>query len=77
MDGKLKAIVKEESDSEFVDMMDWYNGRTVVPHQSSFRLVWDLKSPTIRPVGLRRVTIGYAHPGFDFLIILKNALHKA
>jgi len=61
MDGNLKAIVKEESDSEFVDMMHWYKGRNVTPLKSSFMLVWDLKSRTKRPVGLRRVTIGYAH----------------
>ena len=62
----LKAHVKEESDSEFVDMMHWFKGMKSTPLKSSFRLVWDLESSIIRPVGLRRVTIGYAHGGFDF-----------
>jgi len=68
MDGELASIVKEESDSEFVDMMHWYRGIYITPKASSFRLVWDLtkirrsrRTKTIRPVGLRRVTIGYAH----------------
>ena len=66
MDGELKAHVKEGSDSEFVDMMYWYTGMFSTPLKSSFRLVWDLKSSEIRPVGLRRVTIGYTNEGFDF-----------
>ena len=70
MNSRLEAEVKEESDCEFVDMMHWYKGMATTPLKSSFRLVWDLKSSTIRPVGLRRVTIGYAHAGLDLLMIL-------
>ena len=66
MDGEIAARITEDSDSEFVDMMHWYKGMMTTPLKSSFRLVWDLESSTIRPVGLRRVTIGYAHAGFYF-----------
>ena len=61
----LKAEIKEESDNELVDMMHWFIGRNATPLKSSFKLVWDLKDDTKRPVGLRRVTIGYAHGGID------------
>ena len=63
----MVAYITEESDSEFVDMMHWYRwGFNDTPVKSTFKLVWDLESSEIRPVGLRRVTIGYAHGGFDF-----------
>merc|ERR1712227_747503 len=61
INGRLRCFVKEGSDSEFVDMMHWYDGWSHTPGASSFMLVWDLKSRTKRPVGLRRVAIGYAH----------------
>ena len=68
MDGIGQAILTEESDDEFIDMMDhrtsagWEN----TPLASSFKLVWNLvkeENSSKRPVGLRRVTIGYAHEG--------------
>ena len=69
MDGVKRAEIKEGSDSEFVDMMDWHlnapkHGKSLPT--SSFKLIWDLDktiSRVNRPVGLRRVTIGYAHEG--------------
>ena len=65
MDGSPKAVIRKESDSEFVDMMHWYTGPNATPLKSSFKLVWDLKEIKKRPVGLRRITIGYADAGFD------------
>ena len=65
MDGVRKAEITQESDSELVDMMDWNTEESTTPLTSSFKIVWDLKNTTERPVGLRRVTIGYAHEGFD------------
>ena len=69
MDGVGHAAITEESDNEFIDMMDhrlsgpdWEN----TPLASSFKLVWNLvkeENSSKRPVGLRRVTIGYAHEG--------------
>ena len=70
MDGVKRAEIGKKSDSEFVDMMDWYSGWESTPLTSSFKLVWDLDDKIHklkRPVGLRRVTIGYAHEGFDWL----------
>ena len=65
MDGVVKAVIEEETDSEFVDMMDHIPAEAEnTPLASSFKLLWDLSSENvIRPVGLRRVTIGYAHEG--------------
>ena len=67
MDGIQKAIISEESDREFVDMMDHRPaGAENTPLASSFKLVWDLDkeaNSSKRPVGLRRVTIGYANEG--------------
>ena len=66
MDGVKKAEIGQNSDQEFVDMMDWYTGSENTPLTSSFKLVWDLTDELKRPVGLRRVTIGYAHEGFFY-----------
>ena len=63
MDGIKKAEITETSDTEFVDMMDWYTGSRNTPVTSSLKIVWDLQTSIRRPVGLRRVTIGYAHEG--------------
>ena len=63
MDGIKKAEITETSDTELVDMMDWYTGSRNTPLASSLKIVWDLETSTRRPVGLRRVTIGYAHEG--------------
>lgn len=76
MDGVEKAVIEEDNDSEFVDMMDhrpfdpkYINGAANIPLASSFKLVWDLGQEIServgRPVGLRRVTIGYAHEGLN------------
>lgn len=70
LDGShLQAEIKEESDSEFVDMMDHRPvGAPSIPLASSFKLTWVL-DPIFhgRPVGLRRITIGYAHEGLSIL----------
>ena len=67
MDGVKNAIITKESDNEFVDMMDHRHRTTqILTLASSFNLVWDLdkeENSSKRPVGLRRVTIGYAHEG--------------
>ena len=63
MDGIKEAEITETSDTELVDMMDWYTGSKNIPLTSSLKIVWDLETSTRRPVGLRRVTIGYAHEG--------------
>ena len=69
MDGVGQAILTEESDNEFIDMMDHRTsgaGWESTPLASSFKLVWNLvkeENSSKRPVGLRRVTIGYAQEG--------------
>ena len=69
MDGVKNAIITKESDNEFVDMMDHRHKSTqMLTLASSFNLVWDLdkeENSSKRPVGLRRVTIGYAHEGMN------------
>ena len=65
IDGWIVAQIIEESDNEFVDMMDHQLYEPQIRLGSSFKLVWDLYEENLskRPVGLRRVTIGYAHEG--------------
>ena len=65
MDGVQKAVIEQGSDTELVDMMDWNTGLSKTPLSSSFKIVWDLTTQNTRPVGLRRVTIGYALEGFE------------
>ena len=67
MDGVEKAVIREGSDTELVDMMDWNTGDHNIPLTSSFKIVWHLNDTEARPVGLRRVTIGYANEGLSTL----------
>ena len=69
MDGVEKAGITEGSDTELVDMMDWNTGSDNIPLASSFKIIWDLNDNLARPVGLRRVTIGYANEGLTTLTI--------
>ena len=70
MDGVEKARINEGSDTEFVDMIDWNTGSTNILLASSFKIIWDLNDTVVRPVGLRRVTIGYANEGLTTLMLL-------
>merc|ERR1712227_441653 len=77
INGRLRCFVKEGSDSEFVDMMHWYDGWSHTPGASSFRLVWDLtRAKRIRPVGLRRITIGYGQAGGGGLKVWRSTQSK-
>ena len=43
MDGVIKAEIKQGSDTELVDMMDWNTDIDNTPLSSSFKIVWHLK----------------------------------